>query len=274
MFFTDSYALNSLVKTYLLKSIILSQEKNYPDLLLSNISLFLTNNTYSLTYKTPLLQQLGLNFRQDNRLFLERIRQLFDDNYSQWYLKITISKDGWLEIKVCDRILNKWLNDISKIGQIEILKNNDNRGKNKEKKIDFIYYYTHARCCSILKSAHEQNLIELNNLEFKFNKWQLEKPELIDYQHLDLYDSYEGELIRELVIIIDKIERNKINYLTTLDSLTKRILNVEKHCRIWGKVLKKNKNISIARLGLITIALKYYQILIQAQFEQPLPPEL
>lgn len=276
MFLTDGYALNNFVKSYLLKSIIIinNQANIYPDLPLSNISLLLTDNLQSLSYKTPLLKQLRINFKQDHTLFLEKIIQLFHDHYLHWHLEIDINNDDWLEIRVCDRILNKWLNEISKIKQIEILKKNKSQGKKKEEIIKFSYYYTHARCCSILKSAHEQNIIELNNLEFKLNHWQLDKPQLIDYQCLNLYDSYEGELIRELVIMIDKIEGNKINYLTTLDNLTKRILNVEKYCRIWGEVLKRNQNISIARLGLIIIALRYYQILIQAQFEQQFPCEL
>ncbi len=276
MFLTDSYALNSFVKSCLLKSIIIinSQAKIYSDLPLSNISLLLTNNSQSLSYKTPLLKQLKINLNQDNCLFLARIIQLFHEHYSHWDLEINIHNDDWLEIKVCDRLLNKWLNEISKIKQIEILKKNKSQGKKKEETIKFSYYYTHARCCSLLKSAHEQNLIELNNLEFKLNDWQLNKPELIDYQCLNLYDSYEGELIRELVTIVDKIEENKINYLTFLDNLTKRILNVEKYCRIWGEVFKKNQNISIARLGLIIIALRYYQMLIQAEFEQQFPSEL
>lgn len=275
MFFTNSYSFNTIVKNYLLKSIILTQEKTYSDLPLSNISILLTDNKNYLSYKIPLLQQLRINDQEDNSIFLQEINQVFSNNYSQWNLAIDVNKNGWLEIKISDRILNQWLNEVSKIEKIEILNKNENQDKKKkEEKIKFSYYYTHARCSSLLKSAHEQNLIELSNLEFQFNQWNLAKPELINYQYLNLYDSYEGELIKELIMIVDKIENQKINYLTSLDSLTNKILNIEKYCSIWGEVLKKNPNISIARLGLIAIALKYYQIMIQAQFQQQLPSEL
>lgn len=276
MFFQGGYSLNTLVKQHLLTAISVmdEQEINYSNLPLENVSLLLNNKSQFYIYKTPLLQQLGLPLKTNSRLWLAKIRQFFLEHYQQCNLEMIVNEDYWLEIKVGDRILNKWLNKVSKMEQIEILKKMRNHKKEGENKIKFSYYYTHARCCSILTSAQEQNLIKLNNLEFKINQWNLEKPESIDYQHLNLYGSYEGDLIRELLMMMDKIEGQKINYLTTLDTLTKRILNLEKYCRIWGEVLKKNQPISIARLGLITMALKCYQILIKAQFGQQLPPEL
>lgn len=278
MLLTDSYSLNSLVKSYLLSIIqmVNLSEVISADLPWENISLFLTNDCQSWIYKTPVLQQLNISLTVNNSLSLEKISKLFNDYYSGSHLVSEVSHNHWLMIKVGDSILSQWLNEISKIRQVEILRKNDPqvRKKEKQEEVKFIYYNTHARCCSILKSANEQNLIKLNNIEFKYNQWQWEKPELVDYQCLDLYDSYEGKLVRELVRIVDKMEGNKLNYRTTLESLSEGILNVERGCRIWGEVLKKKKNLSLARLGLIAIALKYYQFLIQGLFGQELPSEL
>ncbi|WP_324282529.1 hypothetical protein VKI22_02205 [Cyanobacterium aponinum UTEX 3221] len=278
----EQYSLNYVVKSFLIDLIKAIDINNlHSQLSLSNLSLQLSTDTDSFVYKTPIFEQLKINSPQLKNLLTQKLLTLFEENYSYGDFKLKINSSHWLEIAVCDpegicgtaRILNQWLNNLSRVTKINIIKQKNNSNKT-EKKAKFIYYYTHARCCSILTSAHKQNLIQLNNLDFKINNWYWQKTKDINFNSLNFYKGYESKLIRELVIIIDKIEANKINYLTSLENLTQKILDVEKHCRIWGKVLKNNKDISLARLALIMIALKYYQALIYAQFSLELPSEL
>jgi hypothetical protein len=52
------------------------------------------------------------------------------------------------------------------------------------------------------------------------------------------------------------------------------MLEFESHCRIWGKVKQENPKLSQARLGLMALALHYYQNLVDAQLKIKLPTEL
>ena len=47
--------------------------------------------------------------------------------------------------------------------------------------IAFIYIYIHARSCSLLKSAHEFEIIELNTLDFYDRQQTIIFPENIDF---------------------------------------------------------------------------------------------
>ncbi len=168
-----------------------------------------------------------------------------------------------------DRTLNHWLNQNYPL----------NFPQNIDTKIDktqvnFIYIYTHTRCCSLLKSAHRQNIVTLNQLDLKVNQWAIKKPQTINYQTLLKSDNNEQELIRELMIIKEKTDQKKINYNNTLKNLSKKILKLESSSRIWGETLEKNISLSQARLGLIALSLHYYQNIFQAQFNQELPQDI
>lgn len=192
-------------------------------------------------------------------------------NQSNQDIIIKVSGNSWLEFEIKNQYISQWLCGLNliKIPQLSTLKiNNQN--------LPFNLYYTHARYCSILKSAHQQKIIQLNNLEFQQYNWYLENYHAINYQLLMIPSSYEYQLIRELVIITELIYQNnpKINYVNVLKILSKKMLNMERYCRIWGETKNNNLSLSQARLGLMAIALRYYQHLFYAQFEQELPNKL
>lgn len=241
---------------------------NYDDLSNINFSIDLSNNQDAIIYKSSLCLQLAKSYQESSLFLAQKIANIFNQSDTKQDILVKVSGNGWLEFIIGDRLLNLWLNNVNKTNFLEL---NKHSIKTDKSQVNFNNYYINSRCCSILKSAHLQNIITLNNVDFNLNQWYIEKPIIIEYDIVNLSGSYEEKLIKELVIITEKIVKNKLNCQTSLNSLGKIILDVECYCRIWGEIRVKNLEISLARLGLIAIALHYYQNLFYAQFNQNLP---
>lgn len=260
--FNESFSFATLIK---------KQLNSIYDLSNINFSIDLSTNQNNIIYKSSLCLQLAKVEQKSSLYLAQNIANIFNQGDLKQDILVKVSGNGWLEFIIGDRLLNQWLNEVNKIkfsqsGKITIKQN-----KNQE---NFIIYYTHARCCSILKSAHQQNIITLNNLDFKLNQWQIEKPSFINYDIIDLSESYQKKLVRELIIITEKIVNNKLNYQTSLNNLSKAILDVQCYCRIWGETLTKNLLISQGRLGLIAVSLNFYENIFYTQFNEYLPTEI
>lgn len=262
LIFNESFSFATFIKKQLASIYDLSNLK---------FSINLVNNQDFIIYKTSLVFQLE-KFTDKSSLFLaQNLVNLFHKLDLKNDISVRVSGEGWLEFIISDRLLSRWLNEVNKIKFSQLNTSITKQDKNQEK---FITYYTHARCCSILKSAHQQNIITLNNLDFMINQWHIEKPSFIDYDIINLSRSYEGKLVRELITITEKIVRNKLNYQTSLNNLSKAILDVECYCQILGKTLSKNVEIPQTKLGLIALSLHYYQNIFYTQFNEYLPAEI
>lgn len=261
----------TLDESFSLATLIKRQLNCLYDLSNLEFSMDLSKNKNHIIYKSSLCLSYGKIHQKSSLDLAENIANIFNQTYDKYDIFIKISHNSWLEFIIGDRLLNKWLNEIDKI---KLLSSKNINQINDENQDIFTIIYTHARCCSILTSAHQHKIISLNNLEFLPNQWYIEKPSIINYEVLSLSASYEQKLIQELIIITEKIANNKLNYQTSLNNLNKVILDLECHCRIWGETKLKNLEISQGRLGLIAIALHYYQNLFYLQFNQYLPIEI
>lgn len=260
--FDKSFSISGLIKTQLNSIYNLSNIQ---------FSIDLINKNDPITYKTCLCLSLA-KIKGKSPLYLaQNIANIFNQSYSKKDIFVKVSGDTWLEFIIGDRLINQWLNKVNKINFLELSKNIIKTDKSQ---INFNHYYTHCRCCSILKSAHQQNIINLNSLNFILNQWYIENPVKINYEIINLSRSYEQKLIKELIITTDKVVNNKLNYQNSLNKLSKAILDVECYCQIWGKTLHKNLAISQSRLGLIAIGLHYYQNLFYQEFREDLPTEI
>ncbi|HIK36398.1 MAG: hypothetical protein N3D76_10015 [Geminocystis sp.] len=236
----------------------------------SNFSLCLSRDTTSFTYNTPLGNFLPLSSLQEICLFCQQ-------HYNLFHIEATLSNDRWLKFTLHPPVISQWLNTLTSLSAITDYYTPAAIAKatvSRQKQLRFIHYYTHARCCSILRDAHLQQIIALDNLDFRLNQWQLLNPSFIDYTCLDLSNSHEASLVRQIVIICEMIYRQKNFSLAAVDNLGKAILDVECHGRIWGETLRKHKNLSLARLGLFVIGLKFYQFLVYHHYHAQLPSEI
>lgn len=234
-----------------------------------NFSVELSNSKEQFIYKSSIALQLAKIEQKSPQLIAENLVNNLDKTNLKEYFLIRISDHGWLEFVMLDRLLNHWLN------QFYPLKLSPNTNTKIHKtQVKFINIYTHTRCCSLLKSAHRHNIITLDNLDLKINQWTIKTPDTINYKTLLTSGNNEKELIRELIIISEKIHNQKLNYQNSLNNLSQKILEFESSSRIWGETLEKNISLSQARLGLIALSLHYYQNIFQAEFNQELPQEI
>ena len=258
-------------KSFSLATLIKKQLTSIYDLSNIDFSIGLSNNQNKIVYKSSLCLQLAKSSQESSLSLGQYIANIFNQNSLKQDISVKVSGNGWLEFIIGDRLLSQWLNKVNKIRFLDFDKSLMRKNENQE---NFINYYTYARCCSILKSAHQDHIITFNNLEFTINQWHIEKPNIIDYEMVNISGSYEQKLIKELIIITEKIANNKLSYQTFLNKLTKAILDVECYCRIWGETRVENLAISQTRLGLIAISLHYYQNLFYIQFNKYLPAEI
>ncbi|WP_017296024.1 hypothetical protein [Geminocystis herdmanii] len=246
------------------------------DLLGLNFSVELSKNKEQFIYKSSIALQLAKIQQKSPLLIAENLVNNLDRSRSRSarsnlkeYFLIRISDNGWLEFVILDLFLNHWLN------QFYPLKLSLNTNIKIDKtQVTFTNIYIHTRCCSLLKSAQRDNIITLDKLDLKINQWKIKIPNIINYKPLLKSGNNEQKLIRELIIISEKINNQKLNYNNALNNLSQKILEFESSSRIWGETLQQNISLSQARLGLIALSLHYYQNIFQAEFNQELPQEI
>jgi hypothetical protein len=213
-------------------------------------------------YKSPFCLQIA-KFDQQNS---QDIAQEFVNLWVNFLdLQVSISSNNWLEFTIGDRFLEIWLQ------QLPTIKLPNFNQYFSENNLDFKLYYTHARCCSLLISAHRDNLIQLKSIDFNQRIWLWDKPDLIPY-NCCLNFKHEKNLIRQLMIIVDAIyDDKKSNWLKLASDFSDVILYFERNCRIWGEVKAQNLALSHARLGLIALAQFYFQWILEQQLSAIAP---
>ena len=240
---------------------------------LKNIALNLTLNrhTHQIIYQSPCCLILAKKNNLNPLLLAQQFSDKFNQINNSKDLISGVSDQGWLQFSVSDRLIEEYLNDLAKNPLIITVPINELEAKQP---IKFIDYYLHARCCSLLTSAHQQEIININNLDFRINKWQITKPDNICYKLF--YPNYiqEQKIIKQLLIINEKINNNKLLIKGALSTLKELFLKIESIAGIWGKTLIENRQISQARLGLIALILHYYQNIFYLQYQQTLPIQI
>jgi hypothetical protein len=148
--------------------------------------------------------------------------------------------------------------------------------------------YAHARCCSLLRLAHRQSLINLSDLDSITPNWEWEwvEPNPIPWLYGD--PQMECEPIR--LRLEHPAERELIaHFLDGIEPLTPptpaRAIELAKAlsygfekfysvCRIWGEVKTETPQLAQARLGLVAITQKLLRSLLQDQLNVTAPIEL
>lgn len=148
----------------------------------------------------------------------------------------------------------------------------------------FPVQYAHARCCSLLRLAHRQDLIKLEDLDFKTLRliepnpipW-LNDDQKIDTEpvRLQLVHPAERRLIAQILDVLDDISDSEQRHLAKLAiALSQAFEKFYSNCRIWGEVKTQTPKLSQARLGLVGVTQASLRSLLQDQLGVPAPVEL
>jgi hypothetical protein len=152
----------------------------------------------------------------------------------------------------------------------------------------FKVQYAHARCCSLLRLAHRQSLINLSDLDSITPNWEWQWMEPNPIPWLDGNPEMESEPLR--LRLEHPAERELIaHFLDGIEQLTPptpaRALELAKAlsygfekfysaCRIWGEVKTETPQLAQTRLGLVAITQKLLRSLLQDQLNVTAPIEL
>lgn len=125
----------------------------------------------------------------------------------------------------------------------------------------FTLQYAHARCCSLLRLAHESGLIQLQTTQPDTPHWQLVQPDPIPWLNgnsLQLIAAAEQHLLIEIVATLDTLfsesQASEPNIYWHLgDRLSQAFQSFYRACRVLGEVKANSPELAQSRLGLVLI---------------------
>lgn len=144
----------------------------------------------------------------------------------------------------------------------------------------FPIQYSHARCCSLLRLADREQIIEIADRTNSQSLWQLIAPNPIPWldaqNRLRLFHPAELNLISQLFIIIDYLApllpensediiiTNRTAYYSKLaKALSDAFQTFYSQCRIWGEVKQETPKLAQSRLGLVVATQALLQFILQ-----------
>jgi arginyl-tRNA synthetase len=170
--------------------------------------------------------------------------------------RVKIVPPAWIYVELTHLTLADWLHSITVVNtELKSIKNVDSIINTD--KLVFTIQYSHARCCSLLRLAHREGLIELvdNSLNVGYFQSAQSIPWLDDDQKLRLHQPDEVRLIHQLVKVVDDLvypdARSSVNWGQTGLKLSQAFDNFWCNCRIWGEVKINSWELAQARLGLL-----------------------
>ncbi len=144
--------------------------------------------------------------------------------------------------------------------------------------------YAHARCCSLLRLADREGMIELAQSDGEIRPLFIAIaphpiPWLDSDQKLRLVHPAESNLIFHLLTLLDDLyslspSRHRVDWKKSASNLSQVFLTFYSQCRIWGEVKTENPQLAQARLGLILATQPLLHLLLQDLLGVPAPLEL
>jgi hypothetical protein len=182
-----------------------------------------------------------------------------------------------IHIEITDLVLAAWLNNLTTTGiQGNWEEENEQEVGSKEKNsfplklsistvlehkhqnnLLFKIQYAHARCCSLLRLAHKEGLVEIadQSVDFGYILCSKSIPWLNSVQKLRFNEPEEVNLIYYLVKAVDDLlfpnSDSSVNWEKAGLKLSQAFESFWSTCRIWGEVKVNCLELSQARLGLL-----------------------
>ncbi|MGV2827472.1 hypothetical protein [Myxosarcina sp. GI1(2024)] len=166
---------------------------------------------------------------------------------------------AWIDFYWEELTLAAWLEEtIANLNACPLLSLDSLPQNNPSTQTDLFFpQYVHTRCCSWLRLAERENLIELRDRAFTSLIWPIAQPDPIVW--LDpagrfyLTHAAESNLLFQLLTVVDKLDSQTENWRKIAFNLSKAMLVFEAQCRIFGAVKQNCPQRAIARLGSIAL---------------------
>ncbi|MFH7024655.1 MAG: DALR anticodon-binding domain-containing protein [Heteroscytonema crispum UTEX LB 1556] len=178
-------------------------------------------------------------------------------------LGVQVVPPGWIYLELTHPFLAAWLQNLVEGGGEEGERGRGGRRVSREGDGRlFAVQYAHARCCSLLRLAVREGLIEFWETEADANPAfgsaipSKPIPWLNCDEKLRLNHPAELRLIAELVQAVDNLENSdevvsSLKWEKAALNLSQAFENFWSKCRIWGEVKITSPELAQARLGLL-----------------------
>ncbi len=286
---------NAMTQSLFLNAIAIYQTQNSipknPDQVLTSLSdkVILQDNSdfpslvYCSAIAFPIANLCGLSSLQVAQELVSLLPINTQESAAESTLQFTVRviKNGLIEFVLSDRSIGWWLE--FGVGRRGDKGDKGDRGDKETREIGdynlFPVQYVYDRCCSLLRLGEREGLINLKDGDFQTDTWQIANPNPFKYYCDEnigyFYESAERNLLRRISLIIDHIsdrdsgkvmhEGNSPDTKTWIRlalNLSDACLEFIAACRIFGSVAQEQRDLAIARLGLIAIVQLCLQIFI------------
>ena len=192
---------------------------------------------------------------------------------------VTVMPTGLIHFELSDQGLAAWLSYLAANLHLDALHSLHSQMLSVDSSLSsanlFAGQYAYARCCSLLRLAHQQSLIILTNPARSPQLWQIQQPApiswldtdspLVDAQspQLRLFDTTERQLVCQLLGAWDELISNATVAASTstisrdfwlgwANDLSQAFQRFHQRCSIWGEA-ERNLPLAQARLGLLQV---------------------
>ncbi|WP_096620863.1 DALR anticodon-binding domain-containing protein [Calothrix sp. NIES-3974] len=181
------------------------------------------------------------------------------DSDQKW--QVQVSELGWLEIEVMSELLAAWLQS-----WVDLVPVQGNYFRDLGlTEMEFGVQYAHARCCGLVRLGIGEGLISPVDSETRIPWW--------DYHLLYFQEPAEWDFLGNLIDATDAIA-------CLVDASVERwqryALDVSRgferfwaECNIFGATKIRNRQLAIARLGLVIVCRRVLQELLEKKLNQP-----
>jgi arginyl-tRNA synthetase len=260
---SNNTAIKRLIYTHLLSFLgIYTRIENIPSIDNDKIPLYKSRDINRILYISGVALQLS---KSQNRKGIDiacAIASHLSSNCGDEFI-IEIVPPGYIHFVLTDSILAGWLQHLVQgMGERGAGGAGGAGGAKYENSSHlFTVQYAHARCCSLMRLAQQEKLIEFgdNNINTISAMGSVIFPNPIPWLNSDrklrFSHSASRRLISELVQVVDDLEfrfaAGSVNWEKAAINLSQAFEAFWCNCRIWGEVKITSPELSQARLGLV-----------------------
>lgn len=260
------------------------------------VSAIAFKQTKGITQSTmEIAQRIASAIHQSIEIANSNFEQLSFDRVWR-HFEVKVSNPGWIHLSLGDRGTAVWLQllcDCSLPIPDSVERETNNENDNQvcwDATSLFKLQYAHARCCSILRLANREKLIQLGcpSIPAASLEWLISTPNPLPWLTagcaLRFEHPLEYRLINQLVAVLDTvfsppkslIEQSRFNRMvfSVAQALADEFQAFYAECRIIGESLSEQLALSQARLGLVLATQSVLRFVLQSHLGFAAPTEL
>ncbi len=251
-------AIKRLISSQIRKTAVIyagERKKIYIDC--ENIHLYKGRDVDRVFYITPLALKLSKSNNIKALRIANEIETLLSASLGNMFF-VHVTPSALIHVVLSDECIATWLTNLTSLGHEEEEVEGDICSTLSDSYAPellssspalFTAQYIHARCCSLLRLAEQEELIKLNEITCNSISW------LNDNQKLRCSSQGSHYLISELIQMVDWIYCDRsirvVKWEKAVVSLIDAFEGFWSHCRIWGEVKSISPELARMRIGLV-----------------------